>query len=181
MNLPTKGKAKNIRKTPMELIELKNRLIADMKNVFGKDVKRINHALNVLDYAQQISKYEECDALIVVAAAILHDIGIQQAEKKYNSNAGKYQEIEGPPIAEEIFKKYDLPKDSIAHICKIIANHHSARDIDTKEFRCVWDADWLVNIPDEYPDMEKSKLAEIIKKVFKTQSGLKIAMEKYIN
>jgi putative nucleotidyltransferase with HDIG domain len=176
-----KGRTKKIRKMPMELIELKNKVIYDMKSVFGNDNRRINHALNVLNYAEQISNVEACDSLIVAAAAILHDIGIQQAEKKYNSNAGKYQEIEGPPIAEEILKRYDFPKDSIAHICKIIANHHSARDIDTKEFRCVWDADWLVNIPDEYPNIEKSRLVEIIKKVFKTDSGLKIAIEKYIN
>ena len=79
---------------------MKDKLIQKMKDVFGDDQKRINHALAVLKYAEQIHAVEGGDAAVVTAAAILHDIGIHQAEQKYGSTAGKYQEIEGPPIAE---------------------------------------------------------------------------------
>ena len=116
------------------------------------DQKRIDHGLAVLDYAEQIQAAEGGEPLIVRAGAILHDIGIHEAERKYGSSGGKYQEIEGPPIARKILAKYDLGKDVVQHICRIIANHHSAKDIDTIEFRIVWDADWLVNIPVEFPD-----------------------------
>ena len=155
-------------------------LIEEMKNVFGDDQKRINHALAVLDYAQQIQAVEGGDPLIVTAAAILHDIGIQQAQRKYNSAAGKYQEIEGPPIAREILSKYKLDGAAIEHICKIIANHHSARGIDTTEFRILWDADWLVNIPEEFPDITIEKLQALIDKVFKTNKGRQIAIESFL-
>ena len=158
----------------------RNSLIVDMKKVFGTDHKRIDHAIAVLNYAEQILEAEGGDSHIVIAAAILHDIGIHEAEKKYNSASGKYQEIEGPPIAKDILLNYELAKSSIAHVCKIIANHHSAKDIDTPEFRIVWDADWLVNIPDEYLNADKEKLQELVKKVFKTNRGQQIAKELFI-
>ncbi|OHB80228.1 MAG: hypothetical protein A2Z25_08555 [Planctomycetes bacterium RBG_16_55_9] len=159
------------------LIAVRDKLVDEMKRTFGQDEKRINHALAVLDYAEQIQAVEGGDPLVVKAAAILHDIGIHEAERKYGSPAGKYQEIEGPPIAEEILKKHDVPAEVIEHVCRIIANHHSAKDIDTKEFWIVRDADWLVNIPEDFPVASKEKLQRIIDKTIRTPEGRRIAME----
>jgi putative nucleotidyltransferase with HDIG domain len=156
---------------------IRNKLIDEMKAVFGADQKRIDHALAVLDYAEQIQTSEGGEPLIVKAAAILHDIGIQQAERKYGSSAGKYQEIEGPIIAREILAKYDLAKDVVEHIIKIIVNHHSARDIDTIEFRCVWDADWLANFPEEFGNKEINEQENLINRIFRTAKGRQMAME----
>ncbi len=159
---------------------LRNKLISEMKNVFGADQRRIDHALAVLNYAERIQTAEGGDPLIVRAAAILHDIGIPKAERKYGSAAGKYQETEGSPTAEEILKRYDVPAEAIEHVCRIIANHHSAADIDTLEFRIVWDADRLVNIPADFPSAGKEKLQEIVEKTFKTNEGRKIATEIFL-
>ncbi|MBW2647840.1 MAG: HD domain-containing protein [Deltaproteobacteria bacterium] len=159
---------------------MRDKLIDEMKKVFAGDEKRIKHTLDVLSYAERIQQTEGGDPLIVKAAAILHDIGIHEAERKYNSSAGKYQEIEGPIIAREILARYNLDRETVGHICKIIANHHSARDIDTIEFRIVWDADWLVNIPADFPDKEKDALQKLIDKIFKTQRGHQIAVELFL-
>jgi putative nucleotidyltransferase with HDIG domain len=159
---------------------MREKLIEKMKNIFGDDQKRIEHALAVLDYAEQIQNVEGGDPLIVRAAAILHDIGIHEAQRKHDSSAGRYQEIEGPLIAREILGKYGLDEGVIEHVCKIIANHHSAKDIDTLEFRVVWDADWLVNIPAELPNPTTGQLEELIGKVFKTPAGRKIATELFV-
>jgi len=159
---------------------MREKLIEEMKNVFGNDQKRIEHALAVLDYAEQIQSVEGGDPLIVRAAAILHDIGINEAKRKHGSSAGRYQEVEGPPIAREILAKYDLDEAVVDHICKIIANHHSAKDIDTIEFRILWDADWLVNIPTDFANATKKKLQGIIDKTFKTRKGRQIAMELFV-
>jgi putative nucleotidyltransferase with HDIG domain len=160
---------------------MRDKLVKQMKKVFAEDQKRIEHALAVLDYAEQIQAVEGGDPLIVRAAAILHDIGIHQAEQKYGSSAGKYQEIEGPLIAERILKKYDIPAEVIEHICRIIANHHSARDIDTTEFRIVWDADRLVNILEDFKDASRESLKQFIDKMFKTKEGHRIAVEMLLN
>jgi len=159
---------------------MRDKLIDEMKKVFAGDQKRIEHALAVLNYAEQIQATEGGDPLIVRAAAILHDIGIHEAERKYNSSAGKYQEIEGPPIAREILAKFDLDEAVVEHVCKIIANHHSAKDIDTLEFRIIRDADWLVNIPAEFSDVGREKLQNLIDRVFKTQRGRQIAVESFL-
>ena len=152
-----------------------------MKSIFGDDRRRINHALAVLKYAERIYTVEGGDSNVVTAAAILHDIGIHEAEHKYGSAAGKYQEIEGPPIAKRILEEEEFPCKTIEHVCKIIANHHSAKDIDTLEFRIIWDADWLVNLPDECGKMSKDKLKEFIEKIFKTNKGKQLAKELYLN
>jgi putative nucleotidyltransferase with HDIG domain len=105
-----------------------DRLIARMKQVFGTDKKRIDHALAVLDYAERIQAEEGAEPLIVKAAAILHDIGIHQAAQKYDSVAGKYQEIEGPPIAKEILEEHNVGETAIDHICKIAVETFLAGD-----------------------------------------------------
>jgi len=159
---------------------MREKLIGRMKNVFGDDQKRIEHALAVLDYAEQIQNIEGGDPLIVRAATILQDIGIQEAERKYGSSADKYQEIEGLPIAEEILKRCDISAEAIEHICRIIANHHSAKDIDTIEFRIVWDADQIVNLLTDSRQASNEKLQEIIDKTFKTDEGRRIAIDLFV-
>jgi hypothetical protein len=151
---------------------LVDRLIAAMQATFGSDQKRITHALTVLERAKEIMRGEKgADPKVVLAAAVLHDIGIQEAERKHGSNAGRWQELEGPPIAEAIMKELEIDEATRDHVGQIIANHHSAKGIDTLEFRILWDADWLVNIPEEYPDHTPEKLRALIDKVFKTDSG----------
>jgi len=159
---------------------LVDKLVAAMKKVFGDDEKRINHAFAVLREAQEITKEEEAEPKVVMAAAILHDIGILEAEKKHGSSAGIYQEMEGPAIAQPIMEEIGIDDDSIDHVIKIIANHHSARDIDTQEFRILWDADWLVNIPDEYPDLDEDAMKRKIETIFKTEVGKKKAYELFV-
>ena len=159
---------------------IRDKLVYEMEKYLAGDEKRIEHARAVLNYAEQIQAVEGGDPLIVRAAAILHDIGIHQAEQKHGSSAGKYQEIEGPSIAAEILNRCDISSEVIEHVCRIIANHHSAKEIDTTEFRVIWDADWLVNIPMDFPDASEEKLQEIIEKTFKTHEGQKMAVELFL-
>ncbi len=172
---------KQVMQAEGEETPLVDRLVEAMKRTFGDDQKRVTHALTVLERAKEIMRGEKnADPKVVLAAAVLHDIGIQEAERKHGSNAGRWQEIEGPPIALPIMKELGLDEETRDHVARIIANHHSAKDIDTLEFRILWDADWLVNIPEEYPDHTPEKLTALIHKVFKTASGRKIALERLL-
>lgn len=154
-----------------------DQLIRDMQDIFGPDRRRIDHALAVLGYADRIRAVEGGDPLVIRAAAILHDIGIHEAERKHGSAAGRWQEIEGPPIAEEVLRKRGVDTDCIDHVCRIIANHHSARDIDTLEFRVVWDADWLVNFPEVFPKEPPGRRESRINRIFKTNTGRQVALD----
>ena len=56
-------------------------------------------AVAYLSYSQVTAAAKVGEREIVEAAALVHDIGIHAAEKKYRSAAGEYQEIEGPWLA----------------------------------------------------------------------------------
>ena len=75
----------------------------------GADIKRINHFLKVYAFAKMIGEGEGLSSreqYILEAAAVLHDIGIHESERKYSSSAGKYQEIEGPEVARNILERF---------------------------------------------------------------------------
>lgn len=158
---------------------LVDQLIRAMKAQFGADQARITHALQVLEYTKEIICLEKADPRTVFTAAILHDIGIQEAERRHGSGAGMYQELEGPPIARRIMNEIGLDAETIEHVCRIVGSHHSAGDIDTLEFRILWDADWLVNLPEVYTDSNTDQLEEIIAQVFRTETGKQLALQKF--
>jgi len=153
---------------------LRDGLIDAMKDVFGDDGRRIRHALRVLGYAERILAAEPADPLVVKAAAVLHDIGIREAEAKHGSSGARFQELEGPPIARGILERRGVVAERIDHICRIIAEHHSARTIDTPEFRILWDADHLVNLFDEASGPPPG--GATVERVFRTATGRTIAL-----
>ena len=74
----------------------------------GNDAARIHHLIRVHSFARIIGKadgFDENNQKITELAAILHDIGLHNAEKKYNSIEGKYQELEGEPVARAIMEE----------------------------------------------------------------------------
>ena len=161
--------------------ELKENLTLAMKEYFGDDKKRIDHALKVTELAEKILEGEkEGNPQVVIGAGLLHDIGIHQAEKKYGSAKGSYQEKEGPPIAKEILDKLGWREEVIEEVCQIIGNHHSPGKIDTLNFKILFDADWLVNLGDEYDIKDKDKLKKVISRIFLTPTGKKMAEEIYL-
>ncbi len=147
---------------------------------FGKDVKRINHAVKVYGFARTISGNETVsleDGRIIELAAVLHDIGIREAERKYYSSAGKYQELEGPPIAEKLLKDYGIEPGIIDRVCYLIGNHHTYNKIDGIDFQILVEADFIVNIEEDamMPDAIKS----IKNKYFKTATGRRLIETMY--
>jgi HD superfamily phosphodiesterase len=152
----------------------------EMENYFKGDTRYINHAHKVTEYAEEIGSKEGGDFPVVVAAGLLHDIGIPEAERKYGSAIGKYQEIEGPPIAREILSRIRFPGKQIDEVCEIIAHHHSPGIIKSQNFKILYDADWLVNLGDEYDIKDNNKLKTIIGKVFLTSSGQSLARKIYL-
>ena len=64
-------------------------LMRAMEAYFHKDARRISHAHRVTEYAEGLLEREGGDYSIVIGAAVLHDIGIHQAQKKYGSTSGK--------------------------------------------------------------------------------------------
>lgn len=154
-----------------------DRLLAELKAEFQDDYRRISHALAVYDRAQELLRSEGGDPRVVSAAALLHDIGIKNAERKHGSSAPRYQEIEGPPVARRILEKLGLPEETTDHVCRIVGSHHSGGDIDTPEFRVIWDADHLVNLAEGGPSGQDGGSRPDIAGVLKTETGRAKASE----
>jgi len=160
--------------------EMLGNVEAAMRAYFGSDQRRIDHALRVTGFAEEILNSEKGDRLVVVAAALLHDIGIREAERKYGSSAGNLQEQEGPPVAREILTGFGFADAVIGEVCEIIASHHSPGEVDTDNFRIIWDADWLVNLGDEFALTDLDKTLGMIAKIFQTVTGKRIAERIYL-
>jgi putative nucleotidyltransferase with HDIG domain len=168
-----------VRQRAEERDSLKERISVEMKKYFGKDLKRVNHALKVARYAEQILKMEGGNPLVVLGSAYLHDIGIHEAENKFGSTSGHYQEVEGPAIAREILERLDVQKEIIEEICDIIGHHHSPRERETLHFQILYEADWLVNIEEEGISKDRERLEKVVGEVFRTVTGRQLAEKFY--
>jgi putative nucleotidyltransferase with HDIG domain len=125
---------------------ISSQLIHEMVRVFGADQGRIRHALQVLTWAEELLDAEGGDPLVVRAAAILHDIGAPQAQRKHGSAAARLRRLEGPGVAREVLEKLHVDPPRIEHICRIVASLHSTAAPDTLELRMVRDAEAMVRI-----------------------------------
>jgi HD superfamily phosphohydrolase YqeK len=158
---------------------LKDRVAVEMKRYFRNDFKRIGHASRVARYAERFGRQEGGNLAVILSAAYLHDIGIKEAERKHQSCAARYQEEEGPPVAREILSRLGAREDLIEEVCDIVAHHHHPRPEETVNFKCVYDADSLVNLEEgrkEAP-LPEERLAAVLKGAFLTGSGRETARQ----
>ena len=130
---------------------VKARIARLLINYFADDNRRIEHAFEVLFQAELILEKEDisCDYEIIVAAALLHDVGIKISEAKLGYNNGKTQEKFGPPEAEKLLESIEFPAAKIEKVKDIIANHHSSSRYDYPELEILKRADRIVNHRDE--------------------------------
>lgn len=139
---------------------------------FQGDARRINHALKVHGFARSIAAQEGLhgDGLVALeVAAVLHDIGIKVSEEKYRSAAGKYQELEGPPVARKLLAETGLAATLVERICHLIGHHHSYGAIDGLDFQILVEADFLVNAFED--NLDREALLAVRDKYFKTAAG----------
>lgn len=160
---------------------MENEVIKRMIKYNGNDVRRINHALKVLSYASYIAVEENVESNIleiIKYAAVLHDIGIHQAEIKYKSASGKYQEIEGPAVAESLIKDLDIAEEIKKRVYYLIGNHHSYQNIDNIDFQILVEADFIVNIFEDNTGI--NEINAVYRKIFRTSSGKSLMKTLYM-
>ncbi|MGJ0845300.1 HD domain-containing protein [Tissierella praeacuta] len=159
----------------------KEKIIKEMKEVFKEIPFGIEHTLKVLQNAEDIMKGEniEEEKELITIVAILHDIGAVEAQKKYGSIDGAYQEKEGPAVAREILQKVGYDKN-IDRICFIIGNHHTPTKIDGIDFQIQWEADLLENLSVMDIEKEQKEIRNCIQQNFKTETGKSIAYKRYV-
>lgn len=134
--------------------------------------QRIQHFLKVMSFAEQIGQMENLDEKtfhILQTAAIVHDIGIRPSLDKYESSAGNYQQLEGPPVARPMLIALGYDKDVIDRVCYLIAHHHTYSNIEGLDYQILVEADFLVNIFESEMSSETAK--KVRRNIFRTKSG----------
>lgn len=137
------------------------------------DTKRIEHSLKVFGYVRLLGVAENLDDKtleILELTALLHDIGIHVAERKYGTSTSHYQEIEGPPVAREILSALDFQPEIIERVCFIISQHHTFTAIDGIDFQLLVESDFLVNSIEDH--MTDHQIINFARNIFKSESGL---------
>ncbi|MBK5721802.1 HD domain-containing protein [Dysgonomonas sp. Marseille-P4677] len=153
-----------------------------METVFESAPYGIDHTMKVLDNARQIIKEEKISSLsahIVELSAVLHDIGAMKAMWKHGSMEGRFQELEGVPVAKEILQRQNYEQSVIDRVCYIVGNHHTPENIDGMDFQILWEADLIENMQMMDCIKDKEKLKHFISENFKTQAGKVLASNKY--
>jgi hypothetical protein len=157
-------------------------IIEKMIVYFEGDVKRINHALKVYSFAKTIAGREEMppeDRQITELAAVLHDIGIKESERKYSSSEARYQELEGPPVAAAILEAAKAAPEMVQRVSYLIGNHHTYGKIDGLDFQILVEADFIVNIFED--EMKTDTVRKISDKYFKTATGREMIKSMYLS
>lgn len=148
-------------------------LFLETVKYFDGDVKRIQHFIKVYTFATLIGRLEklsENELYILEAAAIVHDIGIKNAEKKYGSCEGKLQEKEGPPVARKLLTELQFNESDVDRICFLVGNHHTYKNIDGLDFQILAEADLIVNFCEE--DTAVSGIKNALETISKTKTGM---------
>lgn len=150
-------------------------LFLETVKYFDGDVKRIQHFTKVHAYAALIGRLEGlCSEkqFILETAAIVHDIGIKNAEKKYGNCNGKLQETEGPPVAKNLLRSLKFDEDTINRVCFLVGNHHTYKNIDDLDFQILSEADLIVNFCEEGTAV--SGIENALENIFKTETGMEL-------
>ena len=151
-----------------------------MERYFANDQRRIDHALQVSLYAGELLAYIDADPVVTLVTAYLHDIGIHESERKHGSSSGKWQELEGPPIARGMLDDLGAGEALTEQVVEIIANHHTRDGVKSPEFRVIWDADALVNFAEVLPSKSKEQIENILQDHMATEAGFRIARRIFI-
>jgi HD superfamily phosphodiesterase len=156
-------------------------IISEMVNYNQADPGRVQHALKVYAFAKAIGEREEIAEKtreILEIAAVLHDIGIRNSERKYGSADGKHQELEGPPVAREMLESMSVSEDVIDRVCFLIGHHHTYTQIEGIDYQILIEADFLVNLYED--NMSQEQARTVLQKYFKTETGKEYLTAMYL-
>ncbi|MEA4914839.1 MAG: HD domain-containing protein [Christensenella sp.] len=139
------------------------------------DVRRVNHLIKVYGFAKTIGESEALDAdtqEILEIAALTHDIGIRNSERKYGNCTGAHQQEEGPPEARALLLQLGARDRIIERVCWLIAHHHTYSDIQGMDYQILVEADFLVNAFED--EMDEDAIRTVRGKLFITKTGLEL-------
>ena len=156
-------------------------LLLDLADYEKGQPKHLQHLVKVHAFARLIGHAEQLEAstqFVLELAALVHDVGINPSRAKYNSSAGRYQQIEGPPVARQLLLRYALAPDVVDRVCYLVAHHHTYTDIDGLDLRILIEADFLVNLYEDNSSREAAQAA--LDRCFTTPTGRRLLVQQFL-
>ena len=148
------------------------RLLAAMAD-YDRDPALIHHFTKVHGFASAIGVMEGLDEetqFILETAALVHDIGIRNAQRQYGRSDGKLQEAIGPGEAEALLRSLGgYTEEQIQRVTYLVGHHHTYTHVEGLDYQILIEADFLVNLY-EFADRYRSILAAE-ERIFRTRSG----------
>ena len=145
------------------------------------DARRVNHLMKVFAFAKTIGEREGLDAQtqeILEVAALTHDIGIRNSERKYGNCTGAHQQEEGPPEARALLIRLGATDALVERVCWLIAHHHTYTNIKGLDYQILVEADFLVNAYED--EMDEDAFRTVQEKLFCTQTGKELLKKLYL-
>lgn len=135
-----------------------------MAGVFGDDADKIQHTLSVLGLAEEIGRREDADPMVLIPAAILHDLG------RSVPNAGEETDRIGRRLAEEALEGLPLPGAIREEILDLVEHHHDREFMERPNGAPLYDADLVVNLAGRDKDDQR----EALEREALTETGLRL-------
>jgi len=146
---------------------LVGRIVEILKTEYGEGSDTVSHAVRAQEYAKEIMRTEEGDPVVVLLAALLHDVGVREAQ------TGKGRE--GPPEARRILEEAGVHFTVVEDVCKSVGCEHGADAPDTPEARIAGDADRLAQLRQTAIALEPGLEDAWVEKRFHTEGGKNLA------
>ena len=139
-------------------------LILAVKQEFAEDPARLAHAVTVYQHARDLVLKEGGDPRVVLAAALLLEMGTPGSAGQQAPNSKTFSK------ARRILERVGLDEPTIERVCQIIGSYQTGRELDTNEFRVVWDSDRLAKLAAENRDGDPEKQNNLIEYGWKTEA-----------
>ena len=150
-------------------------VLLEMIRYNAGDARRVNHLIKVYGFAKVIGEREGLDARtqeILEIAALTHDIGIRNSERKYGSCSGEHQQVEGPPEARTLLEALQADEALVERVCWLIAHHHTYSNIRGLDYQILVEADFLVNAYED--EMDEDTIKTVRERIFRTKTGIEL-------
>ncbi|MFI3303699.1 MAG: HD domain-containing protein [Rikenellaceae bacterium] len=159
----------------MNRIDRLSRCVVEYYAAYSVDIHDdIQHTQEVVCYTEMIASgegFEAVDREMQIAAAWLHDIGCPRSKELYGNSLPQNQQSVGREVTKELLhSKGDLFGESeIEWLSEVVGRHHQAGDVESYNFRPLFEADLIVNLLSSYHPRENAPM--LYEKLMRTQTG----------
>jgi hypothetical protein len=155
---------------------LREKMCFEMKKHFGTSYGHVKHALKVARYAEKILKIEGGNPLMVLGAAYLHGIALQEGAKEIKPS-DRNDPRGDDAIAREILKKLDVQEEMASEIDDLIRHLGHGQPGAGLESQILHEAHCLAILEDSDRSSGGDGIEKMIDGTFKTRTGRQLAEE----